>query len=422
MLPRNLECEDLASARHRLEGRAPAHRSRGHVGADAKAVVERDVTRRAFGLCRIKDGVGHKIAEVGLGGPCGLAAVALECHEVRFRYAHGAARHVIDLPVDVCHQVCNLGVASVPRLYELGRNARGHRGGRGRTCRKVDLESSKAQELAPRLHDGHSLPVFVGNALHIELVRVRVEHGVDAVRVRNEGVASPDLGTPALPQVREQHHVIGRINAARLVNGGLHGLVERLARGVDGKVVDKVAALVFEVCRRAARGRRGHADIGHADLIRARGVFNDVVLLKNAGAGDVGKVAAGIGRSLGARERLERAHAVVELVVARHDHVVAAGGHSLGRERPFAQARGGVALYDVAGVNERHAVCPNLGALRVGIVLERGIAELGHGVLERAVRVVGAEDDDLAGGVRAKRASGGCERNGDACQHGSGAC
>ena len=234
--------------------------------------------------------------------------------------------------------------------------------------------------------------------MRIELVGVAVEHGVDAVGLGDDRVAPPDGGAPALTEVGEKDHVVGRGVVAGAIHGGLHRADQGVARLVDGEVVDEVAVGVLEVLGAAARLGRGDAHVGDADHVGADGVLDDVVGRKDAGARSVGEVAAGEGEALGLDVLDEGLDAVVEVMVAGGGDVVAGRGHGLGGEGAVAQLVGDAALRDVARVGERDEVCAVELALGGNIVLEGGVAELVAPVCEGAVQVVGGDDDDLAGG------------------------
>ena len=163
------------------------------------------------------------------------------------------------------------------------------------------------------------------------------------------------------------------------------GLDLGLGAGVELALREEGDALYLGGVGLGGRLRGGEAE--HAEL-GAVGELDYLVGVESGGAVelDVGGDDAELG--LG-EDGLQVVHAVVELVVAESDQVVAGEVHELDGGGALGHADAGGALDEVAGVDEQH-----FRALGLIIGLERrdlGIAVYG------AVHVVGVQDDYLAG-------------------------
>ena len=260
---------------------------------------------------------------------------------------------------------------------------------------------TKARELGAGLGNHNVLAVGVRNGLHVLLVRVPVDHQVDARGLGNQSVAAPALVVAGLAQVGEKNHVIGAVGCAR-------GLGKRLYHGVEnlGVVLEeapnKVAVLVLEQRGVAARqGRGGHdAQVRDFDRLACNVVLNHVIGVELQVSAGIGKVAAHVlERGLRRGKIQEVLDAKVKLVVAHGHHVVVACAFDLHGNLAVAGRAQHAALNGVTSVYQRD-VARGVGLFLGFDKVDQGaVAQVGLGVVHAAVDVVGVDDGDLLGDV-----------------------
>ena len=253
-------------------------------------------------------------------------------------------------------------------------------------------------QLRAGLREHHLLAVLVRDALLILLVGVAVDDDVDAGGVRDHGARAPRCCDACLSQVRERHHVVGP-GGARVVDGLLHAVVERLPCLILAEAVDQVAVGILEVggVRRGERLGRGDAHVGH---LRGAVGFHHIGGELGFAGRKVVEVARRVRRVRTVYQEAQPVHAVVELVVAGHGHVEAYLVHDVHQVRPFGERADGLALHGVARVHERHVAraVGRLGLLldgRDACVADAGrVAFLVEGLVHAAVHIVGVEDGE----------------------------
>ena len=187
-----------------------------------------------------------------------------------------------------------------------------------------------------------------------------VDHHVDALAARNQRVAAPLAGLTGLPQMRQQHHEF-RARCASFVDGALHCLCQFAARFVFAEPVYAgvvvVAAPERARRRRRKRGGRGDAHERHAHRPACweRILFYGArVEHKRGRAGAVvGEVAAEVFRVRASNQVVELRHAVVELVVAGDDDIVAAFVHDIDERLTLRNRAHHLSLHGVARVYQR---------------------------------------------------------------------
>ena len=433
VLPRHLQGAQLIHVRVHGNQIAVGHRARRDVRTDAAAVDRHQIAHQTAVRREIQHGVGAQIAQVRLllaGDP--TQPIVAEAAQQLLGRADRRLLLLLHLALELRHQLGDGRILAAPLLDKLSRHAvdaRRIQRGRRRAVSRVDLDASEALELRARLRDDDVLASLVLHRLDIHLVAVAVHDDVDSARMGDHGVASPLPDRAGFPQVRHQHDVVGLALVARLIDSGLHGVVELLAALVAAEAVDDVAVFVLETVGRgrSERGRRGRADERDAHPAGSRGIFQHAIRVEDAGAARIQIIAAHVRHALGLAQGEELLLAVVEFMVARNEQVVAAGADDLGRGFALRERTLETALHIVAGIDQLHVGLAVFLALRFGVVDERRVPELGFRVGKLAVHVVGVQDDDggRRGAVRGsrsrqsvgKRRSGaGSKRDGEARQ------
>ena len=299
------------------------------VVADAATVLEAQV-----GLHGVTVGVGHEVARIGLLAAHDPLGVLVAHHQPVVAVGHHLRGDGLHLLVDAVDGSADGGILAgdVRALDELGDEA--PVGG--------DDEFADVGKLGARLGDGDLAAVEV---LHLhaldDLMRVAVEHDVDATGVVDEAVGTEAHRLGRLADVGEQHHIVGSCLAG-VVDSLLDELVERLRlQVVEQDAVGVVERVALEDHRLWGDG----SDVGH--------------LLVAILADDVGGVdglwlscLVEVGTDHGGASLLEQGahtgHAVVELVVAKRQRVVVHQSQDVGDVLSFGDGARGVALQEVA--------------------------------------------------------------------------
>ena len=173
------------------------------------------------------------------------------------------------------------------------------------------------------------------------------------------------------------------------VHGGLNGRVELRTGIILAEAVHEVAVFILEVGR---SGRGNGLGGGHAD----EGDLHALKLLDDVGIEDELVLIVEVGRHVGvlchfAGQGQEVGHAVVELMVAGHSHVVANHVHQFNKSLAVGQGADGFALDGVAIVHQDNMV---LGSHRIA---DRSHASVAPALIDTSMDVTGEQDDDVLG-------------------------
>ena len=303
--------------------------ARHDVVAYAATVLHTDVS-----LHSVTVGIGHEVAGVSLLSTHNPLVVLVAHHQRIVRVSHLLRGNGLHLLVDAVDSGSHLGIliGNVRTLDELCRQAAVGR----------NEQLAHVGKLRTRLRDGNLPSVKVRHHVaRTYLVRVAVEHHVDAAGGGYQTVRAEAQRLRRLTHMREQHHIVGALLA-----GGVHRLLNELVERLLLQVVHQHAVGVVErVALENHRLRRRGTHIGH--FLRA--ILPDDVGCKQrllcTGFIQVGTHH----RHIYLLQQLTHAsHAVVELVVAQRQGVVIHQPHDVGYVLAFRDSASRVTLQEVA--------------------------------------------------------------------------
>ena len=417
LLAGGLDHDELIAEGMDLDDPVVGHVAGGDVGADAAAVDNADV-----GVAGQHVSISADVAEVGL-LPADGADVAVQIPDGEV-LGQALDHDGVQQLLEVRHHFSDRRSDGFVLLGEVG----------GGDQLGVELailgdgQLAHVGQLGAGGGEDDVLAVLVGHGLHRDdAVRVAVEHGVDAGGIGDHVHGAPGSGALVGAQVGQRHDVVHALGAGS-VNRSLHGLIEGRAGGVVAEVIDPVALGILEVGRGGLDQGfgGGDADVGDPKVA----VFDDGIGVEIHGvrrAGGAGVAPVG-GDDVEVRlfdQRADVVHAVVEFVVAERGGFIADLVHQTDDGGALGQRADGLALDEVAGVNQADRIVQGLHIGLVGgqAVVAEALAGIGagivFGVLNAAVDVVGVEDDQIVPVLQLEL--GQTEQNGGNLRAGGGA-
>ena len=203
-----------------------------------------------------------------------------------------------------------------------------------------------------------------------------VDEHVDTLHLLQQVDGAVARGLVVNAQVAQADHIVAALSRQGVLL--LLGTVVQILAGQEGHALD-LGGVGLGGGLRSVQAE--HADLGAV----GRGEHQVVLKGHTAVVQDVGIHDGKVGIRL---QILEVLVAVVELMVAQADHIVAGQVHQLHGGGTLRRADGGIALDKVAGVHQQDVGAAGL----VGVLQGRHLGIAGNG----AVDVVGVQDDDVA--------------------------
>ena len=224
-------------------------------------------------------------------------------------------------------------------------------------------------------------------------VRVTVDHRVQAVGVGDDIPAEPGVDGIILAQMTKADDHVGA-GILCLVNGFLHGIVQRLAVLAAGDIIDVGSVFILEGGgNNVVEGlRSGDAHKGDGLFAKSEqgvrlqhGAAPDAILQMTEIAGDIGVVRP-------FRDVHAAVHAIVKLVVAQSCQVIAGGVHQFDDGLAAVHGAVGRALDMVAGVHQK-----DVFILGLQLILQRRDHIVAHVTVDVRVYIVGVQDHSVLG-------------------------
>ena len=350
--------------------------------ADAAAVHNSHIHIQAHIIKEVVEGVGGKVAGVGLLRTNQAFAIGIVVVE-----GQGSGADLLtQLGIHLSHP------AVLQRLHSSIRTgvAGDQLGGDGAVGGNHHL--TDGVQVLTGLGQGDGIAVLVvyhlaGNGG----MAVSVDESIQAGHVGNDLGAGPGAGGSIHTQVT-QGNDLGSALGLGCVDGLLHIGVQRCAVGAAGNAVDVVAVFILEVSR-GGLGEGfggGNADDGYLLAAHFKNLVAVQHILPSDSGGFVVEVAGEVGEACPAPEVLAALHAVVKLVVTQGSRIIACCIHKVYDGLALVHGAVGGALGVVARIHQQ-----DIFILGFHFCFQRRHGIVAHIPIDVGMHIVGVKDDDV---------------------------